>query len=1248
ILPGRPNPVNSAYASCVLAGVPIFVYSTGNNVVILRDWSVLTQVLRLESDASAISVNEESGSIAVSVSTSISVFLYDSHSSKWFLSQSFSHSSPTPATTLHWTSPTEIVSASTSLSLWSLSSNSSSLIWSIPIPHPCALSSLSHDSVWLATVARNDHLVKAWRRLSFDYDNPDFDFVYLPHPAPLRLLQWRVPFSPTDSQRHTLYTFASDNIFRVWAPIDDSSSGSFHLWLSVDLSTAFPSSPKFVYPVILTNYLFSRSCEHAVARSSASAASSTSSTLSRLAQLASSLPEIVVCLDDSGRMCAWSIEGSASSDPHLLSVLPVFADGFEVPCFPRGVSSFTFTAYPALGSSDQFDLHFIFHDFSGIIYHFSSCLDRLLDQAPSLIAPGRLELMNLWTGHYKSVRRLDRNLSGSILLSTSDFWEATLWRPKTIQSQLTLNRECVITFPTKSHACLVLDESGHVLSLHESKILLFECSTSTSKLVASYSLPPDQCNPICFMHLPTVRYSVSHAIIAMYADKSGALYDVQENSRITLAQKFVLPLSDDLESVFPVDPASRADLVSTEFLDRFQTEVLITTSPTGTVRTWTARVSKVQDDPLHIEWLQISSFETGLEGIGLARGSTTRTLALTDKSGRCLQIWNTEFGLDRLEYQEIFDNAGEYVQGIDWTYTPSSQNVLSIDFPHKVRQYCQLRYDYARETPAWVSFREIDIRNISTHTMGDSIWLDKGVFVMSFGNQLMVHSKHLDVSHANMLLQLGAYNASIDNIFEIVSLLNGPLVYYHPQLVIQAIFLGKLHVVHKIFIHLARQLSADEWNESKVANISSDLGLDIEVFLQGPDPDFDLDGVVDMQIASGNDAGSATSVTNGHSFASVARFSRFDDTVVDYLRKRLTMVSLPYLTGHQQISLIGVLESLADMERDRRSLDRNALRFLLSFKLYMIHPHQSSMHSRDFNWALHSESQGVLVGIISKAFNNTLLWKNARDCGMFFWLKDEVSVRTQMEILAKNHFTQGEHRDPVNCSLFYLALRKKTVLLGLWKICGFHKDQAKTLAFLQHDFTEPRWKTAALKNAFALLSKHNYEYAAAFFLLGDALWDAARVCIRQLHDIQLAVAICRAYEGDKSPSLVRIYREEILQNLALSCDRWLSSLVFWSLGEHDSAVQILVNAPVELRISRLSTPSDEHKTLKAYSLSFLVMDPVLIVLYKELSAVTLRTRVGDLAIPPDVEWQFLLRVAYLYDRMGCDVLALDIVKNWKF
>jgi hypothetical protein len=56
----------------------------------------------------------------------------------------------------------------------------------------------------------------------------------------------------------------------------------------------------------------------------------------------------------------------------------------------------------------------------------------------------------------------------------------------------------------------------------------------------------------------------------------------------------------------------------------------------------------------------------------------------------------------------------------------------------------------------------------------------------------------------------------------------------------------------------------------------------------------------------------------------------------------------------------------------------------------------------------------------------------------------------------------------------------------------------------------------------------------------------------------------------------------------------------------------------------------------------------LVVLYHQLRAKTLQTLKGASKVRPREEWEFVLRNARLYDRMGCDLLALDLVRHWEF
>ena len=84
------------------------------------------------------------------------------------------------------------------------------------------------------------------------------------------------------------------------------------------------------------------------------------------------------------------------------------------------------------------------------------------------------------------------------------------------------------------------------------------------------------------------------------------------------------------------------------------------------------------------------------------------------------------------------------------------------------------------------------------------------------------------------------------------------------------------------------------------------------------------------------------------------------------------------------------------------------------------------------------------------------------------------------------------------------------------------------------------------------------EYAAAFFLLADCLKDAVNVCINQLDDIQLAIAVARVYGGDDGPVLREILEDKVLPQAARDGNRWLATWAFWMLNQRDKAVRALI------------------------------------------------------------------------------------------
>lgn len=144
-------------------------------------------------------------------------------------------------------------------------------------------------------------------------------------------------------------------------------------------------------------------------------------------------------------------------------------------------------------------------------------------------------------------------------------------------------------------------------------------------------------------------------------------------------------------------------------------------------------------------------------------------------------------------------------------------------------------------------------------------------------------------------------------------------------------------------------------------------------------------------------------------------------------------------------------------------------------------------------------------------------------------------------------------------------------------MASWNREQVATQRLLANNFDDPKWKTTALKNAYALLSKRRFgthsllflptidrfltactEYSAAFFLLADRLQDAVNVCLNQLKDLQLAIAIARVYEGDNGPVLRKLLEEEVLTIAAQEGNRWLASWAFWMLHRRDMAVRALI------------------------------------------------------------------------------------------
>ena len=206
---------------------------------------------------------------------------------------------------------------------------------------------------------------------------------------------------------------------------------------------------------------------------------------------------------------------------------------------------------------------------------------------------------------------------------------------------------------------------------------------------------------------------------------------------------------------------------------------------------------------------------------------------------------------------------------------------------------------------------------------------------------------------------------------------------------------------------------------------------------------------------------------------------------------------------------------------------------------------------RDMVFAFHSETQESLLDIILEKVE----WPLLKALGVAYWVRNAQTLRGIAEKLAKVQFIA--RRDAHDCALMYLAVGKKAALAGLFRA----QKNMKMAEFLGHDFTDERWKSAALKNAYVLLGVQRFELAAAFFLLGGCPEDCLQVLLKNVPDWDLALYVARLW-GDRGVVHVVNVLKKQLESMGNSeaVDPWMQSLVHLALHNQEEALTVLLES----------------------------------------------------------------------------------------
>lgn len=1250
-LPGRPNDTRQTVCQGYWQGHTIFAYCSGNNLIILTNAFTNLQTIYLDKDCLAVDINSNNGFIAVSVDND-HVYIYKPiyqimKSPKWSKCCQIYHD-PSRVNCIKWGGDNELILGSDYLSFWKVMDHfgvfKSVLLWNKRQPKPVYQIDITNNSQLIASYGKYDHTVKLWKRISISGDQVIFTLILLPHPVSVTSIYWKKmnynyldnniggsdndniqeqqqQLQEVENNCYLLYTLCSDKKLRAWLCLEDDPAH-----LKIQNWTTLTLNDTTKYCLILDNWIikktyFNNNIKH------------NKKVNLNLKKFLNS--DIIMFGSDNEDDCFDVYElnynnsvtdnmGSNNQWPLNLIKNKLQSRNIVHPSLLNSINH-TFLYFADLQPYDDSntDVSLIIHDLQGVIKQSLINIPEFLDQEFSvnnfqdLVAVVHLE--HKFTGHNKSIQRLIRSSDGEALLTVTRFSENCIWTPQQLGSNsgVTLNLKNFVKTETPIKLAVIHEKGNLMICLLENnKLQVWDCSCNRknlendfndSILKDSYQLDDDSdlCSPLLMLNTPETRHSHEHHFVAIiYSDGSIKGFEISLQRGIEKVTSDSLPFikngENRLHKISIIDPV-HSTFVSDRPLISFITK-------DGFVETYKAVVDY---DNKHIVWKISSQLNTGVRNAQFIRGSSTGKLCIVSSDFKSMSLWDLNRGI--LEYEESFQDQ---IKDIDWTSTELGQSIVAIGFIAYSLLYTQLRYDYTNNIPSYLPIEKIDITSHTAHIIGDSIWMKDGTFVVASGNQLYIKDKLLDVSDDFTYRSIGSRKILSNDILHLNSVLNGPLPVYDPQFLIQAIYSNKIELVKEILLRLFVKLREIDFKSMDVTtNLPSDLNIPSHKFLIDKSEHYDLEKFPDP-------------------------YPTFDKTVGVSLTEQLTRITLPYITRHQQITLIIVIEAMEEVVKYQHIMDHNGIRFLLGVKLFLSHRQsQKSLLMRDISWALHSESKTLLLSMFDSNINT---WKHAKEYKIVYWLKED-QLTSKFEQIAKFEFSKEDKRDPSRCAVFYLALKKKQILLSLWKISTGHPEQQKMIKFLNNDFTQRRWRTAALKNAFVLLSKHRYMDAACFFLVGDSLKDAVNVLCKQVGDIDLAIGVCRVYEGDEGTILGTLLKTHLLPTAVLNNDKWTTSFIYWKLRRQDIAIKSLITSAVDLENNR-EFVSDE----KLVNKSFLVEDPALLYLYQHLRTKNIKYFLGSLELGLKIEYNVVLRSVDILCRMGCDYLAASLVKNWKF
>lgn len=1159
-----------------------------------------------------------------------------------------------------------------SLALWRLDTFDIPIwtrFWTKTVPAAISLAKFSPDATSIAAVAQHGQNVLLWQyqpRAS----KPPVLSQRLYHARPVTSILWRQP-PEQNSQADVLISYATDGVARIWAPVIDEPS-QLRLWCSVEsprshtsglsstsnqVPTAFYLDPYVTCAALRTNVSI---LQREIQMSELGVGTSTEmnahtlelemdlkrTRLRRLEQLANETPDMFVSFEHDGHLCLTAVANIDRRPPTLLQALTVLRVPFTLPKSTGGIRAVKalplHVAPDSSSAASMITLHVQFDHGSSSTYSINPATffdGRGSGIEPDIChpcgppaAPG--SLAKRAHRHTGCIERLCRSGDGKTLVSSSAK-EIITWSsdasPSRPQGQIHYKDAqrpaslIAASWDSSLTACLLSDGTGELWRGSDGSKVQFEIKEDVQ-------------------HLAFVQLGRVDALTAV--DSTGSIHSLEVESRNAVR------LSPPTTSRLATQSGSARHLISVDSISGSSGQpgddfTLVTTDASGQVEVW--KPTGNSSNELHLDL--VTSLRPSAGSPQLVRCSASGLVAVVhhdEHDSQVLVIYNsktTSFSSGE-EHRQTFGSRDRII-ALDWSPSPLSNNALAVVFEHHVDVMAPGRastFDSksANGRSRWEQLARLDLLSCTPSSIRAACWLSSEQLVVASGAVLFVYGPFVQSSLSNGI------GSERMHLAELVAEVGGPVVQYHPAFLLQCALWGKMGLAKAIISNLDKAAFACNAQDVLETWAFEQVPLDIllkddakadEARPRAPQRHGVQRSIFDEPDLSGD----------------LADTDPFSSERIEKLVVQLKQVRPPHLSDSDLHMLVNLIKTIGEAVREHGSMDPSGLRYMFALRQTLngsdpVKDAQATpvaeLSYRDFLWAFHSDNQETLLSAVESSYRNKLDWPVARSTGLFAWLKSPQALRTQAEAVARAQFMTGEDRDPVKCSLLYSALGKRKVVQGLWRQAVWHPEQKKMLQFLSHDFDEERWKTAACKNAFALLSQRRYEFAASFFMLGESLRDAVNVCVRNMDDLPLAIALARVKEGcDDGPVFTDLLRTRVLPLAFERGDRWMGSWAFWMLKRRDLAVRIIVT-PLRDLLADEGVASLLGSNVTCGNDSY--NDPALALLFQQLRSKSLQTIKGLYHIPEKKIFDFVLNTNRALCRMGCHSIGLSLLRNWQF